>query len=95
MSTIPQVTREHAAAAVSFLVVWHNVDRTPTTMQRDFRDSELYIIRYQQCLTRSMTLVKMHFVTQIKLLGAEISRKMADRVSRFPLPDSLSPSPSL
>jgi len=51
--------------------------------QRDFRDAELYIIRYQQCQTRSMTLIKMYFLTQVKLLGQDVARRMADRVSLF------------
>jgi len=56
---------------------------SPSFEQRDFRDAELYIIRYQQCQTRSMTLIKMYFLTQVKLLGQDVARRMADRVSLF------------
>lgn len=56
--------------------------------QREFRDSELYIIRYQQCLTRSMTLVKMHFVTQVRALSLDVSKRMGDRVRPPSLPQS-------
>nr|ODO02272.1 hypothetical protein L204_01004 [Cryptococcus depauperatus CBS 7855] len=46
---------------------------------RDFRDAELYLIRYQQCLTRSMTLIKLHFVGAMKNLGQEIKKRMTDQ----------------
>ncbi|KAK4049565.1 Golgi transport complex subunit 3 [Microbotryomycetes sp. JL201] len=46
---------------------------------RDFKDAELYIIRFQQCLTRSMTLIKMYFVSTIRRLTQEVSDKMAGK----------------
>ncbi|KAK4688991.1 conserved oligomeric Golgi complex subunit 3, partial [Tremellales sp. Uapishka_1] len=46
---------------------------------RDFKDSELYLIRYQQCMTRSMTLIKLHFVAAIRALGQEVAKRVADR----------------
>lgn len=50
-------------------------------MQRDFKDAELYLIRYQQCMTRSMTLIKIHVVNAIKALGLEVSKRIGDKVS--------------
>ena len=52
-------------------------------MQRDFKDAEIYIIRFQQCLTRSMTLIKMYFVTVVRRITAEAAEKMAGQVSRL------------
>ncbi|KAM0786692.1 hypothetical protein ACM66B_002137 [Microbotryomycetes sp. NB124-2] len=46
---------------------------------RDFKDAELYIIRFQQCLTRSMTLIKMYFVSTIRRLTQEVADKMAGK----------------
>ncbi|SCV70276.1 BQ2448_1670 [Microbotryum intermedium] len=43
---------------------------------RDFKDAEIYLIRFQQCLTRSMTLIKMYFVSTIKRLTTEVLDKM-------------------
>lgn len=40
----------------------------------------MYIIRFQQCLTRSMTLIKMYFVSTIRKLTAEVGDKMAGKV---------------
>ncbi|KAJ9118234.1 hypothetical protein QFC22_004141 [Naganishia vaughanmartiniae] len=46
---------------------------------RDFKDADVYLIRYQQCMTRSMTLIKMYFVNAIRTLGGEVFRKINDR----------------
>lgn len=51
------------------------------TTQRDFKDAELYLIRYQQCRTRSMTLIKIFFVNTIRALGQEVSKRLFDKVS--------------
>ncbi|KAK6910494.1 hypothetical protein I203_104526 [Kwoniella mangroviensis CBS 8507] len=46
---------------------------------RDFKDAELYLIRYQQCMTRSMTLIKLYFVSVVKALGQEIAKRLSDK----------------
>ncbi|KAK1927132.1 Sec34-like family-domain-containing protein [Papiliotrema laurentii] len=46
---------------------------------RDFKDAEVYLLRYQQCMTRSMTLIKIFFVNTVKALGQEVARRIADR----------------
>ncbi|CAK9781075.1 Sec34-domain-containing protein [Cutaneotrichosporon oleaginosum] len=46
---------------------------------RDFKAAELYLIRYQQCMTRSMTLIRLHFVAAIKALGMEIQKRVTDK----------------
>ena len=51
--------------------------------KRDFKDAEVFLMRYQQCMTRSMTLIKIYFVNTIKATGQEVSRKLAERVCRI------------
>ncbi|GAA5903548.1 hypothetical protein JCM6882_002981 [Rhodosporidiobolus microsporus] len=46
---------------------------------RDFHDAPLYLIRFQQCLTRSMALIKMYFVSTLKRTGEEVRGKMAGK----------------
>ncbi|THH07230.1 hypothetical protein EW145_g3527 [Phellinidium pouzarii] len=46
---------------------------------RHYRESETYLLRFQQCLTRAMTLIKMFFVGSLKALSTDISRRMSDR----------------
>ncbi|GAA5995774.1 Golgi transport complex subunit COG3 [Rhodotorula paludigena] len=46
---------------------------------RDFRDAEIYLIRFQQCLTRSMTLIKMYFVTTIRKIATDAQEKMTGK----------------
>ena len=47
---------------------------------RDFHDAEIYLIRFQQCLTRAMTLIKMYFVSVIRKLSGEVADKMVGKV---------------
>lgn len=35
-------------------------------LQRHFREAELYLLRFQQCMTRAMTLVEMLFVRSLR-----------------------------
>ncbi|KAG9039759.1 Golgi transport complex subunit 3 [Tulasnella sp. JGI-2019a] len=46
---------------------------------RQFRESQLYLMRYRHCLTRAMTLIKMHFVNAIKSVTSEVQRRMGDK----------------
>ncbi|KAI9637525.1 Sec34-like family-domain-containing protein [Dioszegia hungarica] len=46
---------------------------------RDFKDAELYLIRYQQCMTRSMTLIKIYFVSSVRSTGQEVGKKLYDK----------------
>jgi len=50
-------------------------------LQRLFKDAEIYLIRFQHCLTRSMTLIKMYFINTINALGQEVTQKTANKVS--------------
>ncbi|GAA5973108.1 hypothetical protein JCM11641_006272 [Rhodosporidiobolus odoratus] len=43
----------------------------------DFLDAPIYLLRFQQCLTRSMTLIKMYFVSAVKRVREDVVAKMA------------------
>ncbi|KAH9822631.1 Sec34-like family-domain-containing protein [Melampsora americana] len=43
---------------------------------RHFRDADLYLVRFQQCLTRSMTLIKLHFINTIRTLFTSVNEKL-------------------
>ncbi|KAF9196073.1 Golgi transport complex subunit 3 [Haplosporangium sp. Z 11] len=40
-----------------------------------YKDSELYQMRFRQCMTRGMTLIKMHLITKLRALSAEVASK--------------------
>ncbi|KLO14272.1 Sec34-domain-containing protein [Schizopora paradoxa] len=46
---------------------------------RDYHEAEVYLLRFRQCLTRAMTLIKMYFVGSLKALVADVSRRMTDK----------------
>ncbi|KAL2918197.1 Golgi transport complex subunit 3 [Polyrhizophydium stewartii] len=54
-----------------------------------YKDAELYRMRYRQCMTRSMTLIKMHFVDSIRALHGDIREKLAGRQTHEPLPTNM------
>ncbi|KAG0146273.1 hypothetical protein CROQUDRAFT_715672 [Cronartium quercuum f. sp. fusiforme G11] len=43
---------------------------------RHYRDADLYLVRFQQCLTRSMTLIKLHFINSIRNLTHAVQEKL-------------------
>ncbi|KZV93433.1 Sec34-domain-containing protein [Exidia glandulosa HHB12029] len=46
---------------------------------RHFREAEIYILRFQQCLTRAMTLIRMYFVGSLKALTADIQKRVTEK----------------
>ncbi|KAJ3146876.1 Golgi transport complex subunit 3 [Geranomyces variabilis] len=44
-----------------------------------YRDAELYLMRFRQCMTRGLTLIKMHFVRSMRGTLADIKQKIANR----------------
>ncbi|KAI9090258.1 Sec34-like family-domain-containing protein [Phlyctochytrium arcticum] len=44
-----------------------------------FRDAELYLMRFRQCLTRGLTLIKMHFVHTMRSTSTDVREKIANR----------------
>ncbi|KAF9478351.1 Sec34-domain-containing protein [Pholiota conissans] len=48
---------------------------------RHYREAEVYLLRFQQCMTRAMTLIKMNFVGSLRALSSEISKRLTDDIS--------------
>ncbi|KAF8629303.1 hypothetical protein AX15_003520 [Amanita polypyramis BW_CC] len=46
---------------------------------RHYKEADLYLLRFQQCMTRAMTLIKMFFVGSLRALSADISKRMSER----------------
>lgn len=55
--------------------------RAPTYeyCQRYYREADVYLLRFQQCLTRAMTLIKMYFVGSLKALTSDIIKRIPDK----------------
>lgn len=51
----------------------------PPRQQKNFRESDLYLLRFQQCMTRAMTLIKMYFVGSVRALTTDLSRRLAEK----------------
>ncbi|KAI0332278.1 Sec34-domain-containing protein [Cubamyces sp. BRFM 1775] len=46
---------------------------------RHFREAEVYLLRFQQCMTRAMTLIKMYFVGSLRALTADVSKRLSEK----------------
>ncbi|KAG1812095.1 Sec34-like family-domain-containing protein [Suillus subaureus] len=46
---------------------------------RYYREAEIYLLRFQQCMTRAMTLIKMFFVGSLRALTADVSRRLSEK----------------
>ncbi|KDQ55621.1 hypothetical protein JAAARDRAFT_59617 [Jaapia argillacea MUCL 33604] len=46
---------------------------------RHFKESELYLLRFQQCMTRAMTLIRMYFVGSLRALTADITKRLSEK----------------
>ncbi|KAF9520990.1 hypothetical protein BS47DRAFT_2766 [Hydnum rufescens UP504] len=64
-----------------FLLMVERVDVCIEYFQdhRHFTDAEVYLLRFQHCMVRAMTLIKMYFVGTLKALAADVQRRMADK----------------
>lgn len=51
--------------------------------QRYYREAEIYLLRFQQCMTRAMTLIRMFFVGSLRALTADVSRRLSEKVNSF------------
>ena len=60
----------------SFIVLNHAALKG---LQRHYREAEIYLLRFQQCMTRAMTLTRMYFVGSMKALTSDISRRMSEK----------------
>ena len=55
---------------------WLRGRRTPR-MQSSFRDAELYKMKFRQCLTRGLTLIKLYVADVLKALLTELTQRLA------------------
>ncbi|KAF5357255.1 hypothetical protein D9756_006491 [Leucocoprinus leucothites] len=64
-----------------FLYMVERVDVCIAFMKthRHYREAEVYLLRFQQCMTRAMTLIKMSFVGSLRALTADISRRLSEK----------------
>ncbi|TFK66890.1 Sec34-domain-containing protein [Pluteus cervinus] len=46
---------------------------------RHYKEAELYLLRFQQCMTRAMTLIKMYFVGSLRALTADVSKRLSEK----------------
>ncbi|RXW24322.1 hypothetical protein EST38_g1510 [Candolleomyces aberdarensis] len=44
--------------------------------RRHYKESEIYLLRFHQCLTRAMTLIKMNFIGSLRALSSDISKRI-------------------
>ncbi|KAJ3051718.1 Golgi transport complex subunit 3 [Rhizophlyctis rosea] len=54
-----------------------------------YRDSELYLMRFRQCMTRGMSLIKLYVVNTLRTTLNDIREKIAARDSTEPLSPSM------
>ncbi|KAJ3225402.1 Golgi transport complex subunit 3 [Clydaea vesicula] len=54
-----------------------------------YKDTELYHMRFRQCMTRALTLIKMHFTTQMRNLAIDTRDKLRDKAPKDILNSSL------
>ncbi|CAO3629980.1 unnamed protein product [Cunninghamella blakesleeana] len=66
-----------------FIPMLEKLDECITYMNDhlNYRDSELYLMRFRQCLTRGMTLIKMYSISTIKTLGYETYKQIMSKTS--------------
>ncbi|KAG5221580.1 Golgi transport complex [Salix suchowensis] len=53
-------------------------------LNRHYKDAEVYLLRFQQCMTRAMTLIKMFFVGSLRALSSDVSKKLSEGVRPSP-----------
>ncbi|KAF9466887.1 Sec34-like family-domain-containing protein [Collybia nuda] len=46
---------------------------------RHFREAEIYLFRFQQCMTRAMTLIKMYFVGSLRALSLDVLKRLSEK----------------
>lgn len=62
----------------------HSISRSGDTYsfspKRHFKEAEVYLLRFQQCMTRAMTLIKMNFVGSLRALSSEVTKRLSEKV---------------
>lgn len=46
---------------------------------RYYKEAEVYLLRFQQCMTRAMTLIKMFFVASLRALATDVSKRLSEK----------------
>ncbi|TDL25953.1 Sec34-domain-containing protein [Rickenella mellea] len=46
---------------------------------RSFRECDVYLLRFQQCMTRAMTLIRMYFVGSLKALSTDVAKRLSEK----------------
>ncbi|KAL0135965.1 Sec34-like family-domain-containing protein [Mucor lusitanicus] len=61
-----------------FIPMLEKLDECIQYMQdhHTYRDSELYLMRFRQCMTRGITLIKMYVVSTLKTLGYDVYKQV-------------------
>ncbi|PVF97473.1 Sec34-domain-containing protein [Serendipita vermifera] len=64
-----------------FLIMVERVDICLEYLQnhRNYREADIYILRFQQCLIRAMSLVKIFFTNSLRNLSAEVERQLGEK----------------
>jgi hypothetical protein len=63
-----------------FIPMLNKLDECIQYMQdhHQYRDSELYLMRFRQCMTKGITIIKMYVVNTFKNLGFEVYKHTKD-----------------
>ncbi|KIK99386.1 hypothetical protein PAXRUDRAFT_8909 [Paxillus rubicundulus Ve08.2h10] len=48
-------------------------------VHRHYKEADVYLLRFQQCMTRAMTLIKMFFIGSLRALTADVSRRLSEK----------------
>jgi hypothetical protein len=49
-------------------------------IKSDFQDAELYEMRFRQCMTRALTLVRVYFINSLKGITTDINQRISAKV---------------
>ncbi len=61
-----------------YVTSWPTIDANE--LQMDYKDSALYIMKYRQCMTRGLSMIKQFFVTNLRVIQSQIKDNMAGKV---------------
>jgi hypothetical protein len=48
--------------------------------QSDFKDAELYEMRFRQCMTRALTLIRVYVVNSLKAIANDLNQRISAKV---------------
>ncbi|TPX32254.1 hypothetical protein SmJEL517_g04569 [Synchytrium microbalum] len=74
-----------------FIPFLHRLDECIAFVQSNlnYKDAELFLMRFRQCMTRGMSLVKLHIVNTLRGLQTDVRDRLANRPPNEVLPASL------